>query len=133
MNKIDVFFKFLENADKKGRKVIFNDYFGNGNISVEIFRSDEETEKTKLHWRSRIAEIKIVIRQSLFRKQSHIHGYFRDIETGKEHKFSINSNETQYKYYENKLVVAAEKIKIEELNKKDKEYQRLLEREVNIS
>ena len=132
MNKIDVFFKFLENADKKGREVTFKDY-GNENISIVIFRSDAETEKTELHWGVRIAEIRIEVRQSLFRKQSRIHGYFRDIETKEEHKFSIHSSEWQYKYYELKFTTAVEKIKIEQLSKKDEEYQRLLEREVNIS
>lgn len=42
MNKIDVFFKFLENADKKGREVTFKDY---GNVNKVV--DDKESNSVR--------------------------------------------------------------------------------------
>lgn len=132
MNKIDVFFKLLENAKNKDRKVSFSDY---SEDCISIFGNKSEGKKWIAEIRKGFYE-KINLRLlfssgTIIEKQENLFGWFKDTETGTRYKFCMYPTEEQYEQYERKFTTAVEEIKNEEAEKKEKEYQKFLEREVN--
>ncbi len=59
-----------------------------------------------------------------------ISGYFIDVKTGERYSFYIKPNEEQYEHYSSKLATVITELKNKELGKKDKEYKKLLKREM---
>lgn len=131
MDKIEVFFGFLKNAKKNKRKVTFGTYQGgyisiwangvegNGvvaNIEKNIYKKEVWYGFLGLKRRIEISE--------------YISGYFVDVKLGERHSFHIKSTEEGYEYYNSKLTTAITELKNKELGKKDKEYKKLLKREV---
>ena len=131
MDKIEVFFGFLKNAKKNKRDVTFGSYQGGyidiyangveGNgivakIEKEKYKKDVQYGFLGLKSRTEVSEW--------------ISGYFVDVKSGERHSFHIKSNEEKYEYYNSKLTTAISELNNKELGKKDKEYKKLLKREV---
>ena len=131
MKEIEVFFGFLKNAKKNKREITFGNYQGgyiyiyaNGFEGNGIVAKIEKGKHEKEVWYGFLG-LKRKVEISEW-----ISGYFIDVKTRDMHSFYIKPNEEQYEYYSSKLSTAIAELKNKELNKKDREYKKLLKREV---
>ena len=131
MKEIEVFFGFLKNAKKNKREITFGNYQGgyiyiyaNGFEGNGIVAKIEKGKHEKEVWYGFLG-LKRKVEISEW-----ISGYFIDVKTRDIHSFYIKPNEEQYEYYSSKLSTAIAELKNKELNKKDREYKKLLKREV---
>ena len=131
MDKIEVFFGFLKNAKKNKRDVTFGNYQGgyitiyangvegNGIVAkIEKIKYEKEVCYGFLGLKSR-TEV-----------SEWISGYFVDVKSGERYSFYIKPVEEKYEYYNSKLATAISELNSKELGKKDREYKKLLKREV---
>jgi hypothetical protein len=131
MSEIEVFFGFLKNAKKNKRDVTFGGYQGgyitiyaNGFEGNGIVAKIEKGKREKEVWYGFLGLKKKV------ETSEWISGYFIDVKTEDRYSFYIKPDEEQYEYYNSKLSTAIAELKNKELNKKDREYKKLLKREV---
>ena len=131
MDKIEVFFGFLKNAKKNKRDVTFGNYQG-GYITIYANGVEGNGIVAKIEKRKCEKEVcyGFLGLKSRTEVSEWISGYFIDVKTGDRHSFCIKSYEEQYEHYSSKLTTAITELKNKELCKKDKEYKKLLEREV---
>ena len=131
MDKIEVFFGFLKNAKKNKREVTFGTYQGgyidiwaNGVEGNGVVAKIEKCIYEKEVWYGFLG-LKNKIEVSEW-----ISGYFVDVKSGDSYSFYIKSTEEKYEYYNSKLATAISELNSKELGKKDREYKKLLKREV---
>ena len=131
MDKIEVFFGFLKNAKKNKRKITFGNYQGgyidiwaNGVEGNGLVAKIERNKHEKQVWYGFLGL------KSRIETKEWISGYFVDVKTGERHSFYIKSDEEQYEHYNSKLTTSISELNNKELGKKDREYKKLLKREV---
>lgn len=131
MDKIEVFFGFLKNAKKNKREVTFGNYQGgyiniwaNGVEGNGVVAKIEKGKYKKEIWYGFLGL------KSRTEVNEWISGYFVDVKSKEIYTFHIKSTEEKYEYYNSKLTTAISELNNKELGKKDKEYKKLLKREV---
>ena len=131
MDKIEVFFGFLKNAKKNKRDVTFGNYQG-GYITIYANGVEGNGIVAKIEKRKREKEVcyGFLGLKSRTEVSEWISGYFVDVKSGESYSFYIKSTEEKYEYYNSKLATAISELNSKELGKKDREYKKLLKREV---
>ena len=131
MDKIEVFFGFLKNAKKNKREVTFGTYQGG---YIDIWANGVEgngvVAKIEKHIYEKEVWYGFLGLKNKIEVSEWISGYFVDVKSGERYLFYIKSTEEKYEYYNSKLTETISELNNKEMGKKDREYKKLLKREV---